>query len=82
MHSRQWLSRSRCSLLHSSAEAQTKAIGNLQAAELKHTAFYERLQKAHQAAMALNANPSTEDMDDDSSVATPPGEDPMKATRQ
>lgn len=69
-------------LLHSSAEAQTKAIGNLQAAEMKHATFYEQLQRAHQAAMALNTNPATEDMDEDSSATTPPGKDPMKVTRQ
>ncbi len=69
-------------LLHSSSDAQTKAIGKLQAADAKHAAFYEQLQKAHQAAMALNASPSMEDMEEDLSVETIPGEDPMTATRQ
>jgi hypothetical protein len=67
-------------LLHCSADAQTKAIGRLQAAEVKHTAFYERLQMAHQAAMALNASSSTEE--EDMNVATIPSEDSMTATGQ
>jgi hypothetical protein len=67
-------------LLHSSANAQTQAIGRLQAAEAKHTEFYERLQKAHQAAMALNASPSTDE--EDMNVATIPSEDSMTATGQ
>ena len=70
-------------LLHSSATAQTTAIGKLQEAEAKHRAFYEKLQQAHQDAMALNVSPTTaEEMDEDSSVTTPPGKDPMTATRQ
>jgi hypothetical protein len=67
-------------LLHSSADAQTRAIGRLQAAEKKHTEFYERLQLAHQAAMALNASPSTDE--EDMNVATLPSEDSMTATGQ
>ena len=67
-------------LLHSSADAQTRAIGRLQAAETKHTEFYERLQMAHQAAMALNASPSTDE--EDVNVATIPSEDSMTATGQ
>jgi hypothetical protein len=69
-------------LLHSSADAQTRAIGKLQAAEMKHTAFYEQLQKAHQAAMALNASSSAEEMEEDLNVATIPSEDSMAATGQ
>jgi hypothetical protein len=69
-------------LLHSSADAQTTAIGKLQAAETKHTAFYEQLQKAHQAAMALNASSSPEEMEEDLNVTTIPSEDSMAATGQ
>jgi Leu/Phe-tRNA-protein transferase len=69
-------------LLHSSADAQTKAIGRLQAAETKHTEFYERLQMAHQAAMALNASPSAEEVEDEMNAATIPSEDSMTATGQ
>jgi Leu/Phe-tRNA-protein transferase len=67
-------------LLHSSANAQTQAIGRLQAAEAKHTEFYERLQMAHQAALALNASPPTDE--DDMNAATIPSEDSMTATGQ
>jgi hypothetical protein len=69
-------------LLHSSADAQTRAIGKLQTSEAKHTALYEQLQKAHQAAMALNASSTTEEMEEDSTAATIPSEDSMTATRQ
>jgi hypothetical protein len=69
-------------LLHFASDAQTTAIGKLQTSEAKHTAFYERLQKAHQAAMALNASPSAEDMEEDLSGATLPGEDSRTATGQ
>jgi hypothetical protein len=67
-------------LLHSSANAQTQAIGRLQAAEAKHTELYERLQMAHQAAMALNASPPMDE--DDMNAATIPSEDSMTATGQ
>ena len=69
-------------LLHAAAGAQTTAIGKLQTAEAKHTAFYEQIQRAHQAAMALNASSTTEEMEEDSNATTAPGEDPMTATRQ
>jgi hypothetical protein len=69
-------------LLHSSADAQTKAIGKLQAAETKHTALYERLQQAHQAAMALNASTLTEEMEEELSVTAIPSEDSMTVTGQ
>jgi hypothetical protein len=69
-------------LLHAASGAQTTAIGKLQTAEAKHKEFYEQIQRAHQAAMALNASSTTEDMDEDSGATTPPGEDPTTATGQ
>jgi hypothetical protein len=69
-------------LLHAASGAQTTAIGKLQTAAAKHKEFYEQIQRAHQAAMALNASSTTEDMDDDSGATTPPGEDPTTATGQ
>ena len=69
-------------LLHASAAAQTEAIGKLQRAEAKHTAFYAQLQKAHQEAMALNASPATEGMEEDERDTAIPSEDSMTATRQ
>ena len=69
-------------LLHASAAAQTTAIGKLQTAEAKHTAFYAQLQKAHQDAMALNGSSAAEVMDEDGTDAAIPSEDSMTATRQ
>ena len=69
-------------LLHASAAAQTEAVGKLQKAEAKHTAFYAQLQKAHQEAMALNASPTTEGMEEDERDTAIPSEDSMTATRQ
>ena len=69
-------------LLHASAAAQTEAIGKLQRAEAKHTAFYAQLQKAHQEAMALNASTATEGMEEDERDTAIPSEDSMTATRQ
>jgi hypothetical protein len=69
-------------LLHASAAAQTSAIGKLQKAEEKHTAFYAQLQKSHREAMALNASPATEEMEEDEKDTAIPSEDSMTATRQ
>ena len=69
-------------LLHASTAAQTVAIGKLQKAEEKHTALYAQLQKAHREAMALNASPATEEMEEDEEDTAIPSEDSMTATRQ
>ena len=73
-------------LLHASTTAQTKAIGQLQAAEAKHAAFYLKLQQAHAQAQALNAGQSAgetlDEMDENGGDTTTPGKDLMKATGQ
>ena len=69
-------------LLQSASEAQTKAIGTLQAAEARHAAFYAKLQDAHTRALALNAGRPSDDMEDDANDTATPGKDLMTAPRQ
>ena len=69
-------------LLHASTAAQTKAISTLQASEAKHAAFFAKLQKAHDDAMALNESLTSEGMDEDEGGSEVPSKDSMTATRQ
>ena len=73
-------------LLQSASEAQTKAIGTLQAAEARHAAFIAKIQSAHASALALNASQQVGDtgheMEEDEGNSTTPGKDLMTAPRQ
>ena len=70
-------------IMQTSAEAQTRAISNLQQTELRHAAFFAKLQALHDNAVALNPTQAEEEGEGtEMDVGTVPGKDPMTASRQ